>query len=100
MAIEEKDGAESLVLGRGSHFSFECEVGDKGIDLFGPQFTGMALAVEENELPDPGNIGAFSAPGIVLGSQLVTELFEKFTGGSARIGHKVAFLSGYAYNIL
>ena len=85
-AIEEEDGGEGLVLGRGGDIAFMGEVEEESLDpstgsgqrFLGAHLAGMAFVVEKNEAAHPVDVSLFGAVGVVLGAQDVTSLIEKF----------------------
>lgn len=76
--VEEEDGAKGLVLGGGSDFAFDGQVGDKGFDFGLAHFAGVAFFVEEDEAARPFDVGFFGTKGIMLGAQGVAHLVEQF----------------------
>ena len=93
--VEEDDGAEGLVLGRGSDFALGGEVGDEGFDFGNSHSFGVAPVVKEDEAAAPVYIGFFSAKGEVLGPEsfahLVKQLFPP-GGGCVFSGRWGGFL--------
>lgn len=59
--IEEDDGVQCLGLGRSSHFADDRQIIEERFHLRGPQFPRVALAMEEDVLPDPVAITLFGA---------------------------------------
>jgi len=65
VAIEEKDGAEGLVLGGGGDFFDGGEVGEELVDLGRAHFFRVALIVEEDVFCHPNDVGVAGAGGVV-----------------------------------
>jgi hypothetical protein len=68
-AVEEKNGAEGLVLGGGGDVPFHGQVGQEGLDFGGAHLGGVAFVVEEDEAAHPVHVGLFGAVGIMLEPQ-------------------------------
>lgn len=66
MAVEEKGGAQSLVLSEGGEVPFDGEMGDKGLDLESAHVFGMAFAVEEGVAFDLIYVGLFGTIGVTF----------------------------------
>ena len=49
LLVEEKQGAERLVLGGSGHLPFNGQMGQEGADGVGTELIRVALAVEEDE---------------------------------------------------
>lgn len=78
LLVEEGDGIEGLILGRGRDIERLCEVGEERIDFRGAHGRGVAFFVEEDEAFDPGGIG-FDGSGAQVaeggeGTDLVEEI--------------------------
>jgi len=78
LLIEELQGRQSLVLGGGGDGFIDCQVGQILFDLHLAHFAGVALVMEKNKTLDPGQIGFFSAVGIVEAPDLMPDLVEQF----------------------
>jgi hypothetical protein len=57
IAVEEENGLEGLILGRGGDVFVDSQVGEEGFDFLGAHFLGVAFAVEEDKAADPIHIG-------------------------------------------
>jgi hypothetical protein len=56
--VQEQEGAQGLVLGRGGHPAVDRQRGEEAGDLRSPHLRGMALGVEEEDVAlDPRDIG-------------------------------------------
>jgi hypothetical protein len=69
LAIQEENGAERLVLCAGGDLALNGEVSEEGFNLRFAHVARVARAVEENDAPDPGEVGGFGAEGIVLAAE-------------------------------
>jgi len=78
MAIQEKDGAEGLILGGSGYFFLGGEVGKELVDLWNAHFSRMALVVEEDVFPCPKDVGVAGAGGIMFEVDDVAILVEEF----------------------
>ena len=76
--VQELDGAERLVLGRGSNLTLVGKVGDVGLNFFGTHILWMALLVKENEACDPLDVGLFGAIGIMFDADGFADKIEQF----------------------
>jgi hypothetical protein len=81
LAIEEEDGLEGLILGRGSDIFVDSQVGEEGFDFLGAHFLGVAFAVEEDKAADPIHIGLLGAVGIMLEAQHLAYSVQEFRSG-------------------
>jgi hypothetical protein len=88
VAIEEEDGAKSLVLGRGGDILFGGQEGEELPDLIGSHFARMALVVKEDEVLDPGDVGIFGAGRVVFDPQGVAVDVEQFAARRRAIGYE------------
>ena len=61
----EQQGTEGLVLRRGADVAVDGQVGQELVDLGGAEGGGVADAVEEDEAPDPPDVGVLG-PGAVV----------------------------------
>ena len=66
LAIQEQEGAEGLVLGRGSDVFLDSQVGEIGFDLGGAHFGRVTHVVEVDVALDPADVGLLRAIGVVL----------------------------------
>ena len=74
--VEEQKGVEGLVLGSGSDFAVDGEVGEEGADVSGAQVSGMASTVEQDEAADPTEVADLGAKGVVLAAEDESSLIE------------------------
>ena len=65
--------------GRGYILIF-CEVGEKGFNLCGAHFGGVAFVVKEDIAPGPMSLGFFGAIGIMLQPDGIAKLIKQFFG--------------------
>lgn len=77
LAIEEKDGAEGLILGRGGDIPLDGQVGQERFQLGDAHLPGMALAVEEDESPDPIDVGIFRPDAVMQDADPIPHLVEQ-----------------------
>ncbi len=78
VAVEEEDGAESLILGGSGDASFLGEVGKESLDFWCAHFAGVTFVMEEDEAFDPVDVGFFGAIGIVFEAQGFADLVKQF----------------------
>lgn len=81
LAIQEQQGAESLVLGGGCDVAFGGEMGEERLHLGCAHVFGMAFAVEKDEAFDLGDVGLLGADGIVLAADSVAHEVEELLPG-------------------
>jgi hypothetical protein len=77
MAIEEKDGAQCLVLGRGRYLLVGGKIRNVFLDFWRAHLHGMSFLMKQDEALDPCQICFFGTVGIVFQAYLV----EEFDGG-------------------
>ena len=65
LLLEKQQGREGLVLGGGADVAVDGQVGQELVDLGGPHRGRVADAVEEDEAPDPADVGVLG-PGAVV----------------------------------
>ncbi len=63
--VQELNGIERLVLRRTAHAS-RRKTHQEGDNISRAQFSGMALSVENDQTTNPGNVGLFGPPAVVL----------------------------------
>ena len=78
LLVEEKEGAEGLVLGRGGDMFLDREVSEKLRDLLLAHLLRMAFAVEEDVAPDPIEVDLFGADRVVLEAKVPAHAVEQF----------------------
>jgi hypothetical protein len=61
LLVEEQEGAQGLVLGRGSDLPIDRDRGEELRDVRGTHLGGVALVVEDDEAPDPGDVRLLGA---------------------------------------
>jgi hypothetical protein len=74
LTIEERERAESLVLGRGGDFFVHSQVGEEPFDFRRSHLERMPFFVEEDETLDPADVGLFCVDGVVFEPYGVTDL--------------------------
>jgi len=84
VTIEEQERAQGLVLGGGGDASLDGEGAQEPRDLGRAQLDGMALAVEEDEPADPGNVGLLGPAAVMTGAQGLANAVEQT--GLGRVG--------------
>ena len=94
LLVEEGDGIEGLVLGRGGDIAGLGEVGEEGIDFRGAHGGRVALFVEEDEAFDPGGIGFDGSGAEVSEAGEGTDLVEEF---GLRHGMLIDMITGAAH---
>jgi len=77
-AVEEEEGAESLILGGGGDVLIDGEMGEEGFDLGGAHVGGVLFAMKEDEALDPVDVGLFGAEGVVFEAEFVPHLIQEF----------------------
>jgi hypothetical protein len=65
LLVQEQQGAERLVLGRGADVPLHRQVRQESVDLRRPHLLRVALAVEEDEPPDPADVGLLRPPTVM-----------------------------------
>ena len=69
VAVQEQEGAQGLVLGRGRDVAAHGQRGEEAGDLWGAHLGRVALAVEEDVALDPRDVGVFGPAAIGAGAQ-------------------------------
>jgi hypothetical protein len=59
--VQEEDGTEGLVLGRGADVALDGQVRQEAVDLGRAHLQRVPIAVEEDEAAHPGNVGLLGA---------------------------------------
>ena len=77
IAVEEKDGADGLVLRGGRHRFLVDKMGDEFVDLCHAHLARMALVMEKDILPDPADVGLFGAEGVMTIAKELAVLVEQ-----------------------
>ncbi len=85
--VEEEEGAEGLVLGRGSDIQVHGEVSEKRFDLGPAKLAGVALVMEKDIAGDPAQVRAFGMQGVMLAAQGLPDLIEE-PGRGRSGGHR------------
>lgn len=77
--IGKQQGIERLVLDRGGYILIFCQMGEKGFNLCGAHFGGVAFVAKEDMAPGPVDIIFLGTVGIMLqpdsAAKLVKQLF-------------------------
>ena len=81
LAVQEQQGTEGLVLGRGSDLLIYGQVGEKGLDLGAAHLVGVPFIVEQDVAPDPVHVRVFGADGVVLEAQGISDTSTKLSTG-------------------
>jgi len=81
LSVEEGDGIEGLVLGRGGDIEGLGEVSEEGVDLRGAHGEGVFFVMEEDEAFDPVGIGFDGAGAEVSECGECADLVEEFGCG-------------------
>lgn len=77
LLVEEYNGIKRLILGRRSDFAFHSQMAQECVDFGGPHLIRMSLTVEENESPNPLQVGFFRPQAVVFDSKDLPHLLEK-----------------------
>jgi len=83
----EDNGAESLVLSRGSNMVLIGRIDEVGLQLFSAHAFGMAFVMEEDETLDPVQVGLVGAIGVMFSAQGGTDQIHKFGRLGFHISH-------------
>jgi hypothetical protein len=75
--VQEQEGAEGLVLGRGGHVLIDSQMGQKSLDLGSAHVGGMALVMEQDIACDPADVGLLRTDRVVLEADRITDLVEQ-----------------------
>jgi hypothetical protein len=97
IAVEEKEGAERLILGRGGDAAVRGQVREELADLIRPHLFRVALVVEEDEALAPVDVGALGADAIMPEPQAAPDLLEerRFIGHGSTPGFEVNVVAGW-----
>ena len=90
LAVQEEQRVEGLVLGGGSNFLLDSQVGEEGFDLGAAHFPRMAFVVEEDVAFDPVNIGLLGADGVVFAPDGLTDLVKELLGAFLHYASRIA----------
>jgi hypothetical protein len=80
VAVQKQDRGERLVLGRCCDAAFDRQVRKELRDLRGRHVRRVSFAVEQNEAPNPLEIGSFCSEAVVLSSDTVAHTIEQLRG--------------------
>ncbi len=80
IAVEEEESTERLVLRGSSNVSLRRQVGQEGADITSVEFARMSAAMEENETPNPTDVGFLCAPTVMASSRACADLVKKSRG--------------------
>ena len=75
--IEEEQGVERLVLGGCSDLTPRGQIGEEFVDLRAAHLARVAFAVEQDESPDPIQVGLLGAIGQVMEPEHLAALVEE-----------------------
>jgi hypothetical protein len=77
VAIQKEEGAANPVLGRGCDLVLYGERRQEGRDLGGTHVDGVAFAVEEDEPPNPMDVGLLGPPAVMPGAYGLADPVEE-----------------------
>ena len=77
LLVEEYDGVERLILGRSSDVPFHGQMAQECVDFGGTHLIRVSLTVEENESPNPLQVGFLRPQAVVFDSKDLPHLLEK-----------------------
>jgi hypothetical protein len=80
LSVQEEKSAERLVLRGSCDVSLRGEVRQKGADIPSVEFARMLATVEENEAPNPSDVGVLGAPAVVARSHVSADLVKQSRG--------------------
>ena len=80
--VEENNGVKSLVLGGGSNFQIDSEVGQKRVNFQCAHLTGMTFVVKADEATEPLDIGALGAQAVMEQANAIPDLVKQASGRS------------------
>ena len=75
--IEEQQGGQSLILGRGRDLPVDRQMVEEGYDLSFSHLVGMPFAVEEDELPDPADVSLLRPDAVMKSADRVADPIEQ-----------------------
>jgi len=76
-AVEEEKRAQGLRLGGSGHPPARGEIRDEGVDLGFAHFVGMPFTVENDEPPNPADVGLFGTDAVVARAERGTHAVEE-----------------------
>ncbi len=76
-AVEEQDGAGRLVLGRRRDIPLDGQVSEERLELGCPHLLRMAFPMEEDEAPDPLDLGVFGPDAVVQDADPLAHAVEE-----------------------
>src|SRR6266571_1305628 len=88
LVVEEEQGRQRLVLGRGADPALRGEAGEKIADLTFSHVGGVSLAVVQDESSDPSDVRLFGPGAEVPAAELLTDSIEKPGGLAAQVGRR------------
>jgi hypothetical protein len=77
VAVQEEQGAQSLVLGGGGDIRLDSQRAEERGDLEGPHLGGMALAVEQDVAANPRDVSLFGAATVMSGPDGLAHAVEQ-----------------------
>ena len=80
LSVEEDQGIEGLVLGRGRHVAIRREVGQEGPDVVLIEVAGMGRVVEADEAGDPADVRLFRVAAVLAALADLPHLVEELGG--------------------
>src|SRR5438067_10606639 len=94
--VQKQDGIERLILRRRA-YSASRQTGDKCRDFRLAELARMALAMKDNEPPNPCHVRGLSPPAVMPQANCLTHLIEELRGRSARgrVGRSIGVVHGW-----
>ena len=77
LPVQKLECCQRLILGRGGDVAFRREVSQECADIKGIEITGMLATMENNEPPNPSDVGILGASAVVTGSGTSAHLVEQ-----------------------
>ena len=78
MLVEKEEGAKGLVLSGGGDAAVHGEMAQEGSDFLFAHVAGVTFLVEEDEAPDPVEVGLLGADAVALNAEVPANLVEEF----------------------
>src|SRR5437867_2674388 len=85
LVVQKEEGRERLVLGRGTDAPLGREAGEEIADLTLSHVRGVALAVVQDESPDPSDVGLLGPGTEVSAAKFLAHLIEELRRVAARV---------------
>ena len=86
--VQKQDGRLRLPLGRRGNMPVHCQVSQEGCHFCRTEFAGMALAVKDDEAPDPVRVGFLGADRVVSNPNLLPQSIHQTRLSGGRAGRR------------